>query len=857
MSTDQKKKDQNLQPERTTAATNTKQHFTLSIVFKLLCLLAPVVLTTLIYSNTLQSPFVLDDLSAITGNPHIRISDVSADSLLSSIQGRASRPIPIISFALNYFWDGYNPIGYHLVNIGIHALTGILLFIFTNYTLSISTRLQNQSPWGLTAPGPLLAFLVACIWTAHPVNTQSVTYIVQRMNSLAALFSLLVFIFYLKGRQTRARRQAAVWFSLALGAWALALGCKETAASLPFAILLYEWYFFQDLSRLWLKRNLKYLIGGMVLFGALAFVYTGFDPLGKLSSLQDFSEARFTLSERALTQFRVVVYYLSLFFYPHPSRLNLDHDFLLSQTLIDPPTTLLSALFICGLLGIAIWAARRHRLISFCIFWFFLNLAIESTIIPLAIIFEHRTYLPFMGLALLMVLLVDRYVKPLWPKVILVALAVALNSVWTYQRNQVWENPIILWQDVIRKSPSKARPYANLGMALEDHNRVDEAIAIYETALNFEPYHAKILNNLGAIFRKQYRLEEAVRYFETALKGNPNQVEALTNLGSALIAQGQASQAIGYLRKALGIAPDYTMALNNLGTAYLDLDRLDEAAGLFESVLQIDSRNVTALNHQGLIHISRGELSRALEKFKYAATLEKDYAETYANLGAVYLTLGYVDKATLHLETALKLDPNIAQAHTNLGISLVQQENFQLGFIHLKKAIDLEPENKSTRVNYQRALDLYRQVEHNIAELLKANKADPRNTRILADLANLYQSIGNLDAATDTLNQALNLDPTSDALLNSLGNLYLARNQYQAAEGVFKKHLAQDPSFSLPYYNLARWSAKQGRTAEAVDWLIKAIARGYANWERITSDPDLESIRKTEEYSKLIKERKK
>jgi hypothetical protein len=446
-------------------------------------------LTFLIYSNTFNSPFVLDDLSAITKNYHIRISTITLDSILNSVQEKASRPIPIISFAINYYFGQYNPSGYHFINILIHALNGILLFLFFKATLNISNRVQIQYKPAFSLPVPIIALMAAGLWAVHPVNTQSVTYIVQRMNSMAAFFSLLVFLFYIQSRVASSPKKRYAWWCLTAFAWLLAIGSKETAAIIPFAVLLYEWYFFQDLNKRWLKSSLKYFIAVGLVFGIIAFIHLGFDPIAKLNSLRDFSEARFTLHERVLTQFRVVVYYLSLFIFPHPSRLNLDYDFPLSHSLFDPVTTCVAALFLVGILITAALTARRYRIYSFCILWYFLNLAIESSIIPLAIIFEHRTYVPFMGPALLIILLADRYIRIISLKVSLIILLVCTFSVWTYHRNEIWKDSETLWKDVVRKSPAKARPYTNLGNAFYNTGSFQEAIKFYEMALKNEPYH--------------------------------------------------------------------------------------------------------------------------------------------------------------------------------------------------------------------------------------------------------------------------------------------------------------------------------------------------------------------------------
>jgi hypothetical protein len=234
----------------------------------------------------------------------------------------------------------------------------------------------------------LIAFLAAVIWLVHPVQTQSVTYIIQRMNSMASMLFILAFWFYVRGRLAQGNRKTWLWYMGSTLIWLVSLGSKQITLTLPVLVFLYEWYFFQDLSKDWLKRSLKWVLGIAVLFVIIALIYTDFNPLEKFSRLNDFSKNEFTITQRALTQLRVIIYYISLLFYPEPSRLNLDYDFPLSYSLFNPFTTLLSLIIIIGLIILGLYLAKKQRLISFCIFWFLGNLVIESSIIPLAIIFE-------------------------------------------------------------------------------------------------------------------------------------------------------------------------------------------------------------------------------------------------------------------------------------------------------------------------------------------------------------------------------------------------------------------------------------------------------------------------------------
>jgi len=270
-----------------------------------------------IYSNTLESPFFFDDKGRIENNSHIRITRFSFPEILKAgFNSSKSRPLAFISFALNYYFHQYDPKGYHIVNIIIHVLTGYLLYLFINLTLKIpSLRPQYDHP-------NLIAFLAALIWLAHPVQTQSVTYIVQRVNSMAALFFILSFWLYVKGRLVEVRQKQWLWYLGSTVAWLLSLGCKQITVTLPFFVFLYEWYFFRDLNKDWLKRNLKYVLGIIIFLIFIALIYTGFSPLEKISRLHDYAQNEFTVVQRILTQFRVVIHYITLLFYPHPSLLS-------------------------------------------------------------------------------------------------------------------------------------------------------------------------------------------------------------------------------------------------------------------------------------------------------------------------------------------------------------------------------------------------------------------------------------------------------------------------------------------------------------------------------------------------------
>ena len=376
----------------------------------------------LIYSNTFSVPFHFDDRPNITQNPNVQIKVLTWDRIGKLIYYTYKESIRVFSYftlALNYYFGEFNVFGYHLVNLFIHVLAGIFLYGFLILTFGLPALKDRYG-----AVSYKVALFTSLIFIAHPIQTQSVTYIVQRMTSLGAMFYLLTFVLYIKGRLMKGQGRF-LYFGGAGLSYLLGVFSKENVAILPFFIAVYEFYFFQnlDLSPRG-KRILLILVGGLLALGALGFLVWGkryYDVI-----IEGYQTRDFSLTERVLTQFRVVLYYLTLLIYPHPSRLNLDYDFPISRTILDPPTTLIAIVVVLGLVGYSLWVAKKRPLLSFCILWYFGNLVIESSIFPLEMVFEHRLYLPSIGPFLLFGLLVVKGIER-W------------KERWVAKKGFVWE----------------------------------------------------------------------------------------------------------------------------------------------------------------------------------------------------------------------------------------------------------------------------------------------------------------------------------------------------------------------------------------------------------------------------------
>lgn len=649
----------NLQPP--TKATTIKEPPNLVVKHCMgLLLCGLVVLVLVIYSSGMNGPFIFDDMSNIEYNPHVRLTELSFEGLKkAAFESPASRrPVANVSFALNYLVHSESTFGFHLVNVLIHATAGIFLYFLIQSTLgtpALCSRYAHQK-W--------LAFIAALIWLVHPLQTQSVTYLVQRMNSMAAMFYVMALYFYARGRLSQIGKNRWMWFCGCTGATLLACGSKQTAATLPFYIFFYEWYFFQDLSRTWFKRRLLPLAGVLVLFGALALWNLGIDPLETI--LGGYEKRDFTPLQRVLTQFRVVIFYISLILFPHPSRLNLDRDFAVSHSIIDPLTTLMCMVAVAGLLFAAWRLAPKQRLASFGILWFLGNLAIESSVIGLEIIFDHRIYLPSMLMCLLAVVLLYPHLRPRWLGIGALVVVVCVFSAWTYERNAVFRDQITIWGDCAAKSPNKPRPHNNLGIFLKKKGRIKEAIAHFKKALELDPEYASAYINLGAAHARLNMNQAALENFSQALQLRHQVPEAHYSMGNVLVLLGRSDEALDHYQNALKIRPDYADAHLKLADVLDAKGRQQEAISHYRETLRIDPEYVQAHNNLGVTLASQGKLEVAIGHFTKVLQMRPRDAEAHFNMGNARANQGKYEEAAAYFSKALQINPKDREAQRNL-----------------------------------------------------------------------------------------------------------------------------------------------------------------------------------------------
>lgn len=657
------------------------------------------------YSNSFNVPFLFDDVHNIQESRGIRVESLSPRKLLrSGSQGLLkTRPVAYVSFALNYWWDRYEPAGYHAVNLLIHIACAIVLFFWLAKTIELIDP-ERQSR------GRYLSFCVALLWLLHPVQTQTVTYIVQRMNSLATFFYLSALLLYLNARLAESLRSKGIFFTGCVACGLLALGSKEIAATLPFFILLYEWYFLQELDIEWLKRKLPVLALVVVCGFVTIWLYLGSDPLQVI--LASYEKRSFTPFERILTEFRVVVFYLFLLIFPHPGKLNLLHDFSLSHSMFVPFSTFPALLAIPSMLGFAVWIAKKHRLLSFAIIWYLGNLVIESSIVGLEIIFEHRLYLPSIGFFIVAGALLARFVRPCKVRWALLGLLCTVLGAWTFQRNTIWQDPVRFWQDTVAKSPKNARAHNNLGARLVAAGRFDEGIEALKKSLLLDQYLAAAHLNLGAAYLQSGNVGSAIAHLQNTSRIMHDSPHLLNLLAKAHMKNGNFIKASALLQRTIAKSPDFAQAYNTMGLLHLKEEQNEAALKAFQKAVALDKTFVEALNNLGQAFFLVGAFKKGIDTFQRALQIEPGHHNAIFNLARAYELTGKKERALDQYERFIQKKTDDAMAFHHAGVLSIEiRKEKNVGLRFLERALEINPAYSKAR-EARAILTRYRETTH-------------------------------------------------------------------------------------------------------------------------------------------------
>jgi len=527
------------------------------------------------YSNTFTSPPFLDDFHSFINEKALYLDSVSVSSILSLSQSKfgLSRFLPVITLALNHSLGHSNLIYFHAVNLLIHLLAFFAVFWLVRQILAAEKNRGAEGP--LHEIAGFLPLCVAAIWALSPVQTSSVTYLVQRMASMQALFFTLSVACFIKARLLSGKKpgSAVVFYFLCAFAAVCSLLSKENSAVLPVALALTDIWFFDSawMKKAWAacrKTGWKVRTAAVAALLSSSF-YTFTAVLPKL--LSGYAQRDFNLVERLLTEGRIVAWYMSLLLWPDPARLSMNHEVEISTSLFSPLTTLPALLLIGALIFLAIRLRRRFPVITYGIAWFFLNLVIESTIIPLELVFEHRLYLPSIGfylcVAALFATLFRRAAKRLpeaeFAKAAcsLLLIGAACLGLLTFLRNCDWENKLTIHYDTVTKSPNSPRANADYANVLCETDRYEDVIKYAEKSIELgrkgRENFVLAQNAITIALIKMGKIDEAIERSEEFLKDKVNEVDGdplpnlCLNVAQACIAAKKPEDAYRWTLEAL------------------------------------------------------------------------------------------------------------------------------------------------------------------------------------------------------------------------------------------------------------------------------------------------------------------
>ncbi len=672
------------------------------------------------YCRIFAAPFVFDDIPSIANNASLRHLATGLWPPTGSTS--VGRPLLNLSLAINYAVSGLSPWSYHAANLAFLACGGLALFGVIRRTL------EPRTP----AAYPV-ALACALLWSLHPLLTESVTFTIQRAESLMGMFYLLTLYCLVRGAGAPGARRAA-WYALCVAACLLGMATKETMATAPLVMLLYDRAFLAGGFRqaLRLRRGVYASLAATWLAVAVLALSThgrnGTSGFGTGMSPWAY----------AVTQVPAIIHYLRLCFWPHP--LVFDYGTALTPLSL---AFLPCALVLSGLLAATVWALFKSPSIGFLGSSFFILLAPSSSFIPLATdpVAEHRMYLPLVPVVVLVVTALHRRLgraaSPIW-----MALAACLLAA-TWTRNEVYRSDESLWGATVASRPDNERAHNNLGIALE-------AIP--------------------------GRLDDAISQYGDAIRLAPDYVEARFNLGKALYAAGRTPEAIDEFEKTLRLRPDHAKTHYCLGLALERTPgRLNEAIAHFEEAVRLRPRVAEErLALGGALQASPGRLSEAISQYQEALRLKPDYADGHFAMGCALIeTPGGRDEAIAQFEAALRLKPDFAEAHGNLGYCLMRVPGRSGEAIaHYEEALRLKPDYVEARCNLGNALNLVGRTGEAIAQFREALRARPDDPALHYNLASaLLNTPGGTDEAVAQLREVVRLQPGNTAAQQALERL--------------------------------------------------------------------------------------
>ena len=788
-------------------------------------------ITLAVFGQTLRHEFVnYDDSVYVFKNPAVTggLSLKGVEWAFTHTVLFNWHPLTVMSHMLDCQLYGLHAGGHHLTNVLLHTASVILLFLVLRRMTGFLWR----------------SALVAAVFAIHPLRVESVAWVAERKDVLSGLFFMLTLWAYTRYAQrvtgdrcqvtrtdsarSRFTHHVSLFYGLVLLFFALGLMSKPMLVTLPFVLLLLDYWplnrfapptqggSLKNHSVPW--RLLLEKIPLLVLSGAICVV--------TMVTQKEIIEPVPVALRMGNAVVSYVIYLRQMIWpaglavlYPYP------------RNGLPGWEIALAVVLLAAISAVVIFQRRRQPYLLVGWLWY---LGMLVPVIGLVQVggqanADRYTYLPQIGLYFALTWAVGslgagwrhrRLVLGGLSAVILVALIFSARIQTSY-----WLNGESLWAHTIACTSDNDVAHNNLGNALLNNKKVDEAITQYQTALQIKPDFAEALNNLGNALMQKERTDEAIAYFQKALEIKPGYAEAHGNLGNAFLQKGQVDEAIAHLQKAIEIQPGYAEAHYNLGNALLQKGRTDEANVHLRKAVEIEPQYSTAQVNLGIALFQKGRVDEAIAQFQSALELQiqPDDSLIHYDLAIALLQKGRVDEAIAHYKKAVKVHPEYANAPNNLGNALLQKGQVDEAIAQFQNASLLQPGNATACYNLGNALLQKGRVDEAIAQFQKALEIKPDYAEACNNLGSALMQKGRTDEAIARYQKALAINPGYAEACNNLGNALLQTGRANEAIAQFQKAVALRPDYAKARNNLGRALLEKGRLEEAVTQFQEAL----------------------------------
>lgn len=622
--------------------------------------------------------FVWDDSGLIAENAEYleNLANVKSLLLKSKFDAPYYRPLLWTSFLFDYYVWGLNPLGFHVTNVILHAINTILVYFFIR-----SLGFLNN-----------VAFFTAILFSTHPVQTEAIAWIAGRNDPLMVLFLLLSFIFLFNGRQLSSCEAKVLFFAVSFATSFCAFLTKETALVLLPLLILCDLFY---RKKVWQSSKAFETVVVYSSFIAISLIFFMIRNIALADLLTRLTVQYGNVSKAITTPLAIFCYYFKVLFYP----VNLTvGPALIKVAMLKSKIFFLTLPMLCLAAGVLL----SQRVFKICLFgtlWVIIYLLPVCGFVWMGVpILEHRLYGASIGFCLVLAALCShlssdtsshkKYIGYAVMGIILVS-----YSLVVVDRNWIWRNEFLVWNDTVKKSPTSVTALNNLGLILVKQKKYDSGIEQFKKILQLSPTKERMhntYNNLGFAFAQKRDYKNALMAYEKALQLNPRSAKTYNNIALVFKEYGDYQQALAYFKKSLELTPLPEVYMN-MAQLYAVMGDKERMLNQYQKALQLTPRNSSLHNALGLFYFREGKFEKSLEHYKEALSYNPFNFDALKNIYLLYFKMKAYEKALPFLKTALSLHPNSPELHLQLGIVFFNLKEVPKAIAEYTKALELNP----------------------------------------------------------------------------------------------------------------------------------------------------------------------